>query len=395
VVAPTFQQINDIFESTDWNETEACLKVEAQFTKNKLNFYSPIYDELDKKDIAEVVTKHSEDNIIIDELNKIKRKIFEEKFELKITQLNQAKMDLERMLNEKKLEYEATLGTKNEIERMLILKKMEYDNTVNELRNDFKQSIHNFEIDITNLKEELKSKVEENNKNLLIIKELREKNKELTTSIEELKEGTCIKVPEWIDFGEKIQVSWKLDGFLSHVSDWIGLYNLKDQLVTQQTVNKEGLKSGKMEFDSPHFYGDYYFKYNQVSTSLFGIVFDNSVILCSSNVIKVGPKYAIVAEKIEEGSLTLHIQRVKGKFYFPSFIFGMYPIGGEYNDDLERFPAKETENITFHPDQNTPLYNYEFRIMVEISGDVYTLCSLGHTCFLPKKRQKRIIFNWI
>lgn len=55
-------------------------------------------------------------------------------------------------------------------------------------------------------------------------------------------------MPSSTDFGTPIQVVWKLDGY-SNASDWIGLFDYNGALVSQQSIDSQGLKSG-----TPHFF---------------------------------------------------------------------------------------------------------------------------------------------
>lgn len=117
------------------------------------------------------------------------------------------------------------------------------------------------------------------------------------------------------------------------------------------------------------------------------------------NMFQVGPTYSIIEEKNVPGEIILQIHRESGKFYFHSFTFGMYHIGGyficlnyislfslfssintfrAYDEYIEMYDAKEGENITFHPNKDVPLYNYEFKVFGEMSeGVICTLCTLG------------------
>jgi len=370
------REMREVFDSHDWNPSLTTPILIELFNKNKAEYFATIYSDLDQKEVVTSIEGNTLDRKIIENLNE-KRK------ELVGGKLSGAYQEIQK-LNATILDQKNTIASlqknNSDAKEKFALELDSNSNTIKRLNND-----NDILSNAVSVLQNEKKKSDE------LIKELRKTTQRQSNEIQELKEGTCIKVPNTVDFGVPIQVIWKLDTNNSNTTDWIGLFDCNGNLITSQNIPIQGSKSGTMSFDPPENYGEYCFKYHQVTTFL-GM--SSNTALSVSNIIKVGPTYSIIEEKNEPGEITLQIQRESGKFYFHSFTFGMYKIGGAYDEYLEMYKATEGENITFHPSKDEPLFNYEFRVFGEMSeGVICTLCVLGHTSFIQKRKRETLKTN--
>jgi hypothetical protein len=374
------KDITGIFNNHDWNASLATPKIIELFDRRKSEYFSLIYEDIDQKDVVAIINRISDEKEMICALNAKRKEIVGAK-------LSEAVQEIEK-LNTIMLDQKGTVAAKDkaysELQEKLASQVESSSNIIHRLNND--NAMLSNEVSV------LQNDKKEHD---VLIQALRQQIRDQSDQIQELKEGACLKAPSSVDFGTPIQIIWKLDSNNSNFDDFVGLYDCDGNLIQSHEVNQKGSKSGKMTFDCPTNYGEYLFKYHIKTPNFFGMS-SAPTILFESNIVKVGPTYSIVEESNRPGELTLSIQRDSGKFFFDEFTFGMYKVGGAYDEYIAMIPAKEGEHITFKPNKDEPLFNYEFRVFGEIGTDgvIYTLCSSGHTCFTQKRKRENVNANY-